>query len=835
MPIATASFDIPPNDLVDVIKTIGQQAHLNILYVQAVLAGHRSARVKGRMSAVEAVRAALTSSHVLECVSMADGTLVVRPGRPPPAASPRPKNIHNPVPRSPSVVPNSPTAAEGAHIIVTALRRPSPLLAYPGSLTVLSGDLLDLRGETRLPDAAALAPGLTFTETGSGQRRITLRGLHSAGENSVLLYLDETPVSGPTSATSDVSQMSPDIRLVDVDRIEVLRGPQGTLFGSGAMGGAVRILYRQPDPAHFSAGADLSGELMQDRMAPGAASAMVNLPLDGGLAVRASAYEDHRPGYVNNIRLGISGVNREHTAGGRVAVRLEPADGLDITATLLKQHQYVADSSMWYAALGPYRTDEQERLPFPNDFRLASLVGHASLGPVKTTAVLSHYRWNVTRTIDATRPAASTIAAGTYCPLFADVVTCNPSQDAAYRAAASALLPLASIQPMTVTGTTRELRLATPAGSPITLTTGLFLEHRSDHGSSGTYRVDAGTGKPILPMAQTYLRTMSAATHQSAVFADVGWRLASGLVLDIGGRRYAYAKHESWQVLQTSILNGAIAGRPQAASTKARGWTQRVNLSYRLAPGTLVYAQVASGFRPGGINSVPNLPTSLTTFASDQVTSYEIGFRSGWLADRLLLNAAAYRLDWSNIQTAAQLPNFTFVSNSGTARNYGLDLEGEFVASRRLRFRGGLSLLDARLVRAQLNPVVSDVGAKGDHIPFEPSATLFLSADYSRPIGTRTQLSIGADLNYTGHSHSEFSLDDPDDERMGGFAILGVHGRISRDSWSCQLTLSNAFNAVGSEKVETLTGAPGRTLASQPRTIELQLSWNLGHQSSAEK
>lgn len=822
MPAAAApghAFNVPEQDLGAALRMLGRQAGVDILFQPQTVARRRSVAVRGAMPPLNALRLLLRGNPDLEAVMLDEGTWVVRRARIVARHVDHPASITGgadvPAPRE-----------DRQDIVVTASRRATLLGGYPGSIAVIRGASLEEGRRSSLADAAGLIPGLNLSETGSGQRRITMRGMHSAGENSVLLYLDDTPISGPSSATSDVSQMSPDLRLYDLDRIEVLRGPQGTLFGSGALGGAVRLITNQPDMTTFSAEATVGGSATQGG-GPGFVSrAVFNVPIARDvLALRALVYDEHRGGYVDNTALGIDNVDHGRTTGGRVMLRLEPAPDVDVTLTGLYQRQRIADLDGWFPVLGRGKTDMAERLPFPNDLSLATLTGHARIDGVQFTLSAAHYRWSVTRYIDSTRPALKVIESGTYCPLFVGAASCDDDQLAAYRNYVGGLVPLVGIQPMEVEANTGEIRLATPSGEPLSVTAGLFYEQRADHSRSSTYRVDAATGTVLVPLVSTFQRSIAVETRQLAMFADVGWRFADGLVLAAGARRYYYRKGSTAQVLQTSYVNGAVAGPAETRAAESSGWTGRANLSYQPNPGLLLYAQVATGFRPGGVNSVPNLPSSLVAYRSDSARSYEVGWRGDWFDGRLVASGSGYWIDWRNMQTASRIPSFLFVSNSGAARVVGMDLDLAARPVARLEVQLGVNLLDSRLTRDQSNSVVVAPGLKGDRVPFEPNLKLAGTIEYSLPLRGGTGVKLGAELGYTGVSYSDFRPTSAYYERMGGFADIALHAEYGTPRWRTRLILSNLLDTAGAQRVESSVGSERLTISQRPRTVSLEFSW----------
>src|SRR5271168_2905519 len=213
-------------------------------------------------------------------------------------------------------------ADELTEVIVTATKRESIAQNTPMSITVIGPDVLSINQIDDFADFAFLVPGLTSTDTGPGNKRYALRGLQSPGEPEVALYYDEIPISGLPGASLDTGDDEPDVKLWDVDRIEVLRGPEGTLYGNGSMGGAIRIISKRPDLTAFDAKAEAQGAVMQDGGPSWGASGLVNVPIvTDQFAIRATFYDRYNGGwldedYRSNIALPqVPGndLNWEHT------------------------------------------------------------------------------------------------------------------------------------------------------------------------------------------------------------------------------------------------------------------------------------------------------------------------------------------------------------------------------------------------------------------------------------------------------------------------------------------------------------------------------------------
>lgn len=709
--------------------------------------------------------------------------------------------------------------------MITALKRPALLQGSAASVSALTGHRLEDLGVEALDDLKRLAPGLNLTENGPGQRRLTIRGVQSSGENTVGLYLGETPVAGPSTATSDVSQMSPDLALVDMDRVEVLRGPQGTLYGAGSISGTVRLIFEPPDPT--STYGRVRGRVwsISDGSDAAGVQAMGNLSFaDERGAVRAVVYDLSSPGHVDNAALGLSNIDRSRTRGWRLQALVAPHEDVEITAIALSQTQRVEDASFWFEHLGRDLTDNAVRLPFPNDFKLYGANLRLSLGKVGVTIASARYSWDTVRYIDSNRPAGAVIEPATWCPLFVGAASCDAAQKDAYRDYVRAILPVVGRQPARVDAWTHEARLTSLGDGPLSWTLGAFVESRGDHSESGTFQADPETGEPYAPARQVFLRTIAVETNQTALFGEGRLALSPKWALTIGARRYAYDKASEAQVVQTGYLNGSAAGPAVNQSTQAKGWVGRINLAWQISPGALTYVQLAEGFRPGGVNTVPNLPTDLVAFRPDQVTSLEAGFKRRWLDGRLLVNAAAYRIDWLDMQVRRRIPSFTFVSNGGASRIHGLEVELEAVPADGLRLRAAAGYAHGRLTKDQAQGMADVPGRKGDRLPFEPSLTGSVSTDYRHRVGAGLQASFGLAAAYTGAAASQYRTDSVYYEQMGGFWIVDASAGLHGSNWSVIAQVRNLWSATGRYKVESDIGLERMTLGAEPRTFSLSLS-----------
>ncbi|MGH8237606.1 MAG: TonB-dependent receptor plug domain-containing protein, partial [Steroidobacteraceae bacterium] len=346
------------------------------------------------------------------------------------------------------------SAFEIEEILVTALKYDSYLQQTPVAITVVSGETLEKRGIDNVPDLLRLTPGLGTVNQGAGQQRLVVRGVQSAGEAQAALYYDETPIPGAPSTTNDAGQRMPEARLFDVERIEVLRGPQGTLYGAGSMGGTVRALFKRPTSefeTQLSAGTRTSeeGELGYE------ASAVVNLPLADTLALRAVGYHVDRGGYIDNTTLKQDDVDDDELSGGRLLLRYSPTDRLTIDAAIHIQRED-ALVSVWELGAGDYETRVPVQQLVADDFELYNLTLRWDLGFATLTGVSSQFNRDLLATIDTTRFLAG------LSPLLA-----------------AAFGPSALHQPQEIEDRSHELRLSSgDQGGPFIWTVGAFFEQR---------------------------------------------------------------------------------------------------------------------------------------------------------------------------------------------------------------------------------------------------------------------------------------------------------------------------------------------------------------------
>lgn len=365
--------------------------------------------------------------------------------------------------------------ATTGEIIVTALKRSTTIQTTPISISAVTEKSLRHLGATSIQDYYRTVPNLQVEGSSPTSRRLTLRGVRSAGEATVGLYYDETPLTGPAGTTADASSTTADINLFDVERVEVLRGPQGTLYGSGSMGGTLRVIMNKPDSHKYSGEIDTQGTTTEGGDPGYQVKGMVNVPLiEDKLAARLVLYKSEQGGYIDDTVLHKKNINSQNSEGGRLMIGYTPIEDLTITATGMYQKTVLDGQSSWYETLGrdSYKTNARVIAPTSDTLKMYNLTAKWKLPFATLTATSSYYKWNLLRNSDYTPTLAASATNATSCanyiaggpppplPVGGSNPACTiPTQMAQYTAYANSRLPGALYQPMGLTSWNHEVRL----------------------------------------------------------------------------------------------------------------------------------------------------------------------------------------------------------------------------------------------------------------------------------------------------------------------------------------------------------------------------------------
>jgi outer membrane receptor protein involved in Fe transport len=816
----TSRFDIPAQPLGQALNQLALQSNREILFSPGLTAGRRSPILKGVFTPEEALARLLSGSGL--AVRLEGRSFLVQAALPAPSpARPAP----SPPPPPP---PDIDTPLES--VVVTALKRSTQLQKTPVSMTVLTGEQLSRLGMVDLERAAPLLPGLKLVTTPFG-RRLVLRGVYGAGEATTGLYYDETPMTGPVGTTADPGQMTPELALVDVDRIELLRGPQGTLYGAGSMGGALRVLFKRPDLARDAGFVSVNAaSVAHGEQAGGFTAALNRVIVPDVLAARLTVYDQRTPGAIDNIRLGLSDVDSTRTRGVRLGVRWEPTARLSLLLSGTTQTGHRDDISAWHDTAGPWLTRHAARAPFDGKIGLANATLHWKGDAVDVTATSSWYRWKLIRRSDYSGVLLGERDNPAGCARYFSLGgTCDAGQMQGYTAYVDSLYPAILHQPINLTSWIQEIRASSTREGPVGWTVGAYHEIRDDLIDSQVPHVDPLTGVVQQPVILIGRRSIDNHVRQEAVFGEVSYDPRPETRLTLGARWFDYAKRDRGEVQIPNVVSGTWAGYRIDARTQEEGWSLKALASQQITPDILGYVQMSQGFRPGGVNVVPGLADSLAPYRSDRLTNYEAGLKSQFADRRFTANLALYQIDWRDMQYSAQTQNraFSFLTNIGASRIRGV--EGEFTARRLWGWDAAASatFTDARLTADQITNTAIGLGLKGDRLPVVPRFASAASLERQWPLTDRLEGRFRIDVAYTGTSRSAFNRGNADYLKMGGYATFGVSFGVKQDDWRADLAIDNLLDRAGRASAQRNTSGPIDYFGIAPRTLRVTVERRL--------
>ena len=690
-------------------------------------------------------------------------------------------------------------ASVDSEIIVTATRREARLLDVPISIQAVTGEELARIGAVNFSDYARGIAGVSFLDNGPGRNQIFIRGV-SAGaevdtgtEATVGLYIDETPVGEGSS--------QPDIRLYDIDRVEVLRGPQGTLFGSGSLGGTLRVLTNQPRFDQIAGYLQLTGSVTDHGGANGAANGWINIPLSDKVAVRAVAYGIRNAGFIDDLG-GEKNINEEKTYGGRLAVRFQPVEDLNVTLTGMYQDTRIGALDQATDTFPDLIQDRSADTPYRDRIATANLRIDLDLGFGTLTSSSSYFvrRRRFSNDIDHFLGLLNFVGAIPFS--LGDSRLSYPS-----------------------TSKVQEIRLASNGDGPFRWVVGGFYLDRDDKVGQTINPL----GVP--PQARTgdniYYEDDRFGAKQLAGFTELSYDLTDRLTATAGAR-VSRTRRSEVRVTDGPFLGGfsRVSGRFSETST-----TPKFNLSYKPADSALLYVQAAKGFRIGGNNAgLPPCGIGCTidvgpAFDSDSLWNYEVGAKFSVLDRALTVTAAAFRIDWKNIQLNVERGDgFNGFLNAGTARIEGAELEIDARIGDHWRFGGQATYTDATL-----RSVAPGVPATpGQRLPQVARWNAAAHLEYGRPVGGDGYAYIRGDVQYVGPRVNSISAAPlPIDD----YALFNLKLGLNSGSYEFSLFGKNLLDKqaqLGRTRLDgVLRGVPvslDRISVNVPRTIGLSVA-----------
>jgi iron complex outermembrane recepter protein len=751
-------------------------------------------------------------------------------------------------------------------VVVTAQRREQRLQDVPIAVSSVSGGFLDRIGAEQLQDYFAFVPGVNLASSTLGERggqNIIIRGI----SNTRLVGTDASSLSATTGFYLNDIPMTPvDVDLFDTSRVEVLRGPQGTLYGAASMGGAVKLYMNEPDSHAFSSSAEAKLETYKDGEIGDTLSGMVNLPIiDGVLAARLVGQRREEDGYIDTVLTPLSNTtpntsypylpqlnlseadkagqtlkdtNSSTSSGVRLALLYTPNDNLKVEPAVLWQRAYSADQSSYDGYYGPNLMTEKATLePNLSEISLTSLNASYNFGSVTLTSETGyytrHYEETLDRTLDTYNVEGGAAVLGPVIPAIAygvNIINWNTL--------------------------TQELRLqSNNSGSDnswysrLNWVVGAFVMNETRTGSQYVQAPGWSAAEPLhpMPLANDFLfaNTWDDVDKNAAVFADATYALTQHLTVAAGLRYFDESTHQV-----RPLMDAADTVVPDITyyDDRQTGTSPRYNVSYKFNKDYMVYATVSEGFRLGGgtiplnFKAYPEcLPVveenHLEQFASgkfnsDIIWNYEAGVKSSYADGRMTLNMSAYRMNWTDLQQQISLAAFpgslcnsALTANVGAARSQGVEMELSAAPVQNLLVEATASVGSAKITDPGEGVTLVQRGTPLQNVP---DHLYSLAASYTFPLAIRPGANafVRADARYVGSSNAvtQTVISDPLLE-LDAYTLVGLHVGMRYDRYTTTLYCENLLNEIPQLNAYVRPGVPQITdvTTSMPRTIGISL------------
>lgn len=645
-------------------------------------------------------------------------------------------------------------------IVVTATKRPEILLNVPQSITVVTGKTLELQHANSFEDYLKLVPGLQLDQDTPGEGRLILRGVNTGGVASTVgVYVDETPF-GSSSGLVNGAVLAGDFDTFDVDRIEVLRGPQGTLYGASSLSGVLRFVTNLPSTDRFMVHGRAGIEAVKGGEVGWSTNLMVNAPLSQNVAFRASGYYRKNPGFIDSPGtttpdlFGVpltsdraNNINDSDSYGGRASLLFRPSNSASIRLTAIAQDIKVDAPTIIEAdpvTLKPlHGLTQSQFVPNKADvaYRIYNATGNFDLGFATLTSSTSYGSQKQRLRIDFTFPLSTFLSLGLGLPPN-EFIEGQHTDDTKF---------------------TQEFRLSNQTRLADWLV-GAYYTNEDGGILQQFTAVQPGTLTPIdltpffgsLDLGHA---TLDSKYKELAGFTDVTVHFTPQFDLEFGGR-YSHNKQSAHQV-----TGGILAGPSDIVVNSSESvFTWSVAPKYKFNPNTTLYARVAKGFRPGGPNVLPpGAPPEFATYNSDSLISYEIGVKAQSADHRFSIDAAAFHIDWKDIQLFAVQSGFGFNTNGTSARSDGFELTATARPFAGLDLSANAAYTNARL--SGDTPAVVG-GRKGDQLPFTPKFAAALNANYHWNVAGNAVAHIGGSVRHLSGQTANYDA-----------AFVAAHGR----------------------------------------------------------
>lgn len=693
--------------------------------------------------------------------------------------------------------------SENDEIIVTAQKRDERILDVPAGISVVSSERLQDLHATQLTDVSSYIPAFQVDSGGSpGQTTISIRGIAPIGRAStVATYIDDAPVGSSTTYNGGNS-FQLDLLPYDVEQYEILRGPQGTFYGASSMGGLLKYSLASPSLDTFSvrAGGNLTTVESGGKLGGGLRASVSGPLVEGRLAFVASYALEHTPGFIDNAVTGQRNQNGVKQQSARLGLYFEPIDALTVKINGLWQRTKARGNSsvpLSDGSLQPLLGDLQDNnlvdQPFLKTIKIVSGAIEYEVGQVKITSATSYADTAVSQTQDAS------YTYGVAFPFFG-----LPS---AGKSIYSYKLGLKKF--------TQEIRAQSSGSGPLEWTIGGFYTFEdSTNFQSPSALTMAGVSIPgVDPIFEARLPSTY---KEYAAFGNLNYAISDRFEV-FGGLRYAQNK-QVFSEFATGVILPAPIVLPDQRS-KENVTTYSAGMRFKPIENVMIYTRVATGYRPGGPNLA--IPGVSPTFQSDSLTNYELGVKANTADNIFAIEAAAFRIDWKDIQLLTSLGGgFNFVVNGSKARSEGIEANVTLRPVEGLYINGTFAYIDSVLT-ADAPPAG---GLKGDRLPNVPKLSGSIGASYTHGLADAWSGTFGFGLRMVDDRVSDLAS-APTSRRLPGYSALDLNASATDGRFTFRLFAKNVTDKRAYSSYAILnnqaTGAVTQINAAiiQPRTI----------------
>lgn len=770
-------FDIPAQALSSALVSLAAQADISIGLTGVVLANQVSAPVSGSRTIGQALETLLTgTSLAFEMIQPGTWRIFPRPVK---------QEVSIEAPTIPLALPPI------EEIVVTAVKRPTALQTASLSVAAITGGTFADYGVRSTHEMTSFVAGLTATNQGPGRNKFVIRGMSDGPfigntQSTVGLYIDEVRAvfNAPT----------PSLQLLDIDRVEVIRGPQGTLYGAGSIGGLVRIITRQPAMGRFESRVGVEGSLVTRGGAAHVVDAVINVPLiDDKLAWRTLAYERSDAGYIDDTTMGRQEVNRTQTHGVRSSAKLRLGNDWTLATGVIYQSIEAHDTQYYNAARPTFTRTNFLSEPSENTFVSVNATVEGDLGwagIVSTTAWIHH---RVEGTFDASLALPTLIR--------------NPVEATAFD------------QSNLYRTINHETRLASPAQERWNWVAGVFFSHRYDRSTASLTRVRQ------TPPDTFYVKHRQDYGTEAAAFSEVQYRVTPRLQAGAGFR--IYYGEVNVEANNSELID---VGPPAALGQNQKtGVTPKAEISYQIDQDHFVYAQATQGFRLGGVNIGNRLtvtptggrPITVSNFDSDRLWNFEVGSKSAFLDQRLNMNVTLFYALWNDMQADLIRPNgLSFTSNLGDGRNKGIEIETIFAPMEGLRLLANLSWNDPTV------PSTGMTGAVTNRLPGAPKFAGAVAAQYQHPLGNGYTAYLNVKSEVLGKS--QLAIGALPMSSVPAYHVANLRVGLYNEHWRLSAYVTNLTNTRSNTYAFGNPFSLGRIVQEipvRPLTVGVSLSW----------